>query len=150
METAAFLRLLIEQNKYTSSYSFRKIHPENLDWRLSPEAASVGFIYRHIGEIQLLLGTFLGESTEVSNTTMGFTDTGQGADLEASRHLVEAGYEMLFRLADERDSDWWMATIQTPFFGEIERIRMLGHILNHNAHHAGQIALTLSRFSNAQ
>lgn len=150
METSAFLRLLIEQNKYTSSYSFRKILPENLDWRLSPEAASVGFIYRHIGEIQLLLGTFLGEATEVSNTTMGFQDTGQGADLEASRHLVEAGYDMLFRLAAERDPEWWMGTIQTPFFGDIERIRMLGHILNHNAHHAGQIALTLARFSNAR
>jgi uncharacterized damage-inducible protein DinB len=150
METSAFIRLLIDQNKNTSSYSFREINPENLRWRLSPGAASVGFMYRHIGEIQLLLGTFLGEATEVSNTTMGFKDTGQGADLEVSHRLVDSGYAMLYDLAEKHGTDWWTEKIETPFFGEIERIRLLGHILNHNAHHAGQIALTLARFPDAR
>lgn len=145
METSDLLRLLIDQNKHTCSYSFRKISPENLGWRLTPEAASVGFIYRHIGEIQLLLGTFLGVRPEVVNTTMGFEDTGQGADPEASRRLVEAGYDMLYGLAQQHEPGWWSEKVETPFFGEIERIRLLGHILNHNAHHAGQISLTLSR-----
>lgn len=149
METSTIIRLLIDQNKYTSSYSFRKIHPENLGWRLNPKAASVGFIYRHIGEIQLLLGTFLGERTEVVNTTMGFEDTGQGADLEASHRLVDSGYAMLYDLAEKHQPGWWLEKTETPFFGKIERIRLLGHILNHNAHHTGQIALTLARFSDA-
>lgn len=147
MESSTLVRLLIDQNKYTSGYSFRKINPENLNWRLSPKAASVGFIYRHIGEIQLLLGTFLGEGTEVTNTTMGFEDTGQGADLEASHRLVDAGYAMLYGLAEKHQPAWWLEKTETPFFGAIERIRMLGHILNHNAHHAGQISLTLARYS---
>ncbi len=146
METSDLIRLLIDQNKYTSSYFFQKINPENLDWRLSPEAASVGFIYRHIGEIQLLLGTFLGERTEVANTTMGFEDTGQGSDLEASHRLVDTGYAMLYDLAQKHGPDWWLEKIETPFFGEVERMRMLGHILNHNAHHTGQISLIVSRF----
>lgn len=147
METSAIIRLLIDQNKYTSGYTFRKINPENLGWRISPRAASVGFIYRHIGEILLLLGTFLGAATEVSNTTMGFEDTGQGSDLEASHRLVNSGYDMLYYLVETHEPDWWLEKIETPFFGEIERMRMLGHILNHNAHHTGQIALTLARFS---
>ncbi len=142
---ATALKLLIDQNKFTCYFSFDKIKPENSSWRLTPKAASVGFIYRHIAEIQVLLGTFLGASTDVSNTTMGFSDTGQGADLEASRRLVDAGYEMLYSMADKHDSDWWLKTVETPFFGKIERLRMLGHILNHNAHHTGQISLTLAR-----
>ena len=60
--------------------------------------------------------------------------------------IEAAGYGMLLRLAAERDPQWWMGTTQTPFFGEIERIRMLGHILNHNAHHTGQISLILARY----
>ena len=144
--TTQMIKLLIEQNRHTCSFALDKVSPENLYWKLNDEAASIGFILRHLGEAQLLLGTFLGEGTEVSNTTMGFSDTGQGADLEASRGLVEAGYGMLLRLAAERDPQWWMGTTQTPFFGEIERIRMLGHILNHNAHHTGQISLILARF----
>jgi len=139
------LKLLIDQNKFTCNFSFQKITPKNSSWRLTPEAASIGFIFCHIGEIQLLLGTFLGATTDVTNTTMGFADTGQGADLEASRRLVEAGYEMLYGLAERHDSDWWLETVETPFFGEVERLRMLGHILNHNAHHCGQISLTLAR-----
>lgn len=144
---ATALKLLIDQNKLTCNYTFRKITPENGSWKLNPQAASIGFILRHIGEIQLLLGTFLGEATDVANTTMGFADTGQGADLEVSRRLVEAGYDMLYGLAAGHDAGWWLEQIETPFFGEIERLRMLGHILNHNAHHTGQIALTLARGS---
>lgn len=143
--TANTLRLLIYQNKFTCHFSFEKINPENASWRLTPEAASIGFIYRHIGETQLLLGTFLGEAAAVPNTTMGFSDTGQGADLEASRRLVEAGYEMLHNLVDRHTSDWWLEPVETPFFGKVERLRMLGHILNHNAYHSGQIALSLAR-----
>ena len=148
--TPQLIKLLIEQNQFTCNFALDKISSENLHWKLNEQAASIGFIFRHLGEAQLRLGTFLGEQTEVSNTTMGFQDTGQGADLEASRHLVEAGYGMLFSLAAERDSEWWMGTTSTPFFGEIERIRMLGHILNHNAHHTGQIALVLSRYSTGE
>ena len=89
--TTQLIQLLIEQNRHTCSFALDKVSPENLYWKLNDEAASIGFILRHLGEAQLLLGTFLGEGTEVSNTTMGFSDTGQGADLEASRGLVEAG-----------------------------------------------------------
>ncbi len=142
---ATALKLLIDQNKFTCSYYFRKISPKNLQWKLNAKTASIGFIFRHIGEIQLLLGTFLGEPTAAANTTMGFDDTGQGADLETSRRLVEAGYEMLYSLVDKHDTSWWLEKTETPFFGKIERLRMLAHILNHNAHHCGQIALTLAR-----
>lgn len=140
-----FLKPLINQNQLTSFYTFKKINPENRDWRLNKDTASVGFIYRHIAEIQLLLGQFLGEPTEVVNTTMGFQDTGQGADLEASTALIHDGFRMLHQLAEKHPESWWMETEETPFFGTVTRLAMLGHIFNHNAHHSGQIALTIAR-----
>ena len=39
----------------------------------------------------------------------------------------------------------WLEQIETPFFGPVTRVRLLSHVLFHTAHHAGQIALTLSR-----
>lgn len=138
---------LIDQNEHICGYTFKKITPENLEWRLTADAGSVGFIYRHIGEIQLLLGQFLGESTQVSNTTMGSQDTGQGKDLEASNELIAEGYTMLRRLVSNQTDAWWTEAIETPFFGTITRLQMLGHIMNHNAHHCGQISLTLARYS---
>lgn len=140
------LKPLITQNQFTCAYTFNKINPENRTWRLNDSAASVGFIFRHIAEIQLLLGQFLDVPTEVSNTTMGFQDTGQGNDFEKSNELFQDGYQMLLELAEKQPESWWMETIDTPFFGTVSRLAMLGHILNHNAHHSGQISLTLARF----
>ncbi len=139
------LRLMVDQNKFSCSYSFDKVNAQNQAWKLNDNTSSIGFIYRHSGEIMLLLGTFLGEATDAENSTMGFSDTGQGADTRTSAGLVSRGYEMLYRLAGSHDGAWWHERISTPFFGEIERIKLFAHILNHNSHHAGQISLTLAR-----
>ncbi|MBS1503868.1 MAG: DinB family protein, partial [Bacteroidetes bacterium] len=45
-----FLQNILEQNKMTSSFSFNRITTDNADLRLNRQAASIGFIYRHIGE----------------------------------------------------------------------------------------------------
>ena len=67
----AFLQNILEQNKMTSHYSFDMISTENGDFRLNKEVASIGFIYRHIGETMNLFTGFLGLKTDVQNTTMG-------------------------------------------------------------------------------
>ena len=53
------LREILEQNLKTCSYTFNEIKEENLSYRLNNKTATVGFIYRHIGEIMLLYGNFL-------------------------------------------------------------------------------------------
>lgn len=134
---------LIAQNQLTCYYVFQKIDPGNQGNRLNPSTAGVGFYYRHVGEIMHLLCTFLGVETAVENTTMGFSDTGQGSDIAASRALVDSGYALLNRLAESHDGSWWEGEVETPFFGVVQRVKLLGHILNHNAYHAGQIRLAL-------
>ncbi len=136
---------MIKQNQLTCSFSFNKLTAENAGWRLNAQAASAGFIYRHIGETINLFGTFFGLPTDVKNTTMGQTDTGQGSDISASRILVEQGFEMLKKYVEETEDSAWLDPIQTPFFGTVSRVRLFSHILFHNSHHAGQIALTLSK-----
>jgi uncharacterized damage-inducible protein DinB len=140
-----FLQNILEQNKMTSSYSFNRISNENADFRLNKQAASIGFIYRHIGETMNLFTTFLGLKTDVQNTTMGSTDTGQGRNIEQSRQLVKNGYDTLAQIIVTTPEDNWLDMIDTPFFGKVTRLRLFSHILFHTSHHAGQISLTLAK-----
>ena len=141
----AFLRNILEQNKMTSSYSFDRISDENAGLRLNKQAASIGFIYRHIGETMNLFPTFFGLKTDVQNTTMGSTDTGQGKNIEQSSHLVKNGYDLLAQIIETTPAEDWLNMIDTPFFGKVTRLRLFSHILFHTSHHAGQISLTLAK-----
>lgn len=136
---------MLEQNKLTNSFAFGKLSTENLHKRLSEQSASVGFIYRHIGETMNLFGYFFGIPSEVPNTTMGQQDIGQDFDLDTSHAYVTKGYEMLKKLVEETTDEGWLTEIDTPFFGKVSKIRLFSHVLFHNSHHAGQISLTLSR-----
>jgi uncharacterized damage-inducible protein DinB len=136
---------MLVQNQLTNSFAFEKITNENLNKRLNEQAASVGFIYRHIGETMNLFGYFFGIPSEVPNTTMGQQDIGQDFDLETSQSYVAKSYEMLKKLIEETTDEDWLTQIDTPFFGKVSKVRLFSHVLFHNSHHAGQISLTLSK-----
>lgn len=142
---AVILGEMLAQNDVSCSFALDRVTAENTAWRVNDSAASIGFIYRHIGETMHLLAQFLGVRTEVQNTTMGMTDIGQVFEVEASRALVRQGYAMLAHLVEATPDAAWLERIDTPFFGPVTRARLLSHVLFHTAHHAGQIALTLAR-----
>ena len=139
------LQEMLVQNRITNSYALDRITNENKHYRLNNETASIGFIYRHIGETMNLLGYFLGVPSDIQNTTMGQQDTGQDFQLETSKLYMDKGYKMLEEvIRNSKDEDWSLTT-DTPFFGTVSRMRLFAHILFHNAHHAGQISLTLAK-----
>ena len=78
---------------------------------------------------------------------MGRTDTGQGKNVEESRQLINKGYNLLGQIIETTREEDWLGLIDTPFFGQVTRLRLFSHILFHNSHHAGQISLTLSKGS---
>jgi uncharacterized damage-inducible protein DinB len=140
-----FLQNLLTQNQLTCSFAFNKVSNENAGFRLNQHAASIGFIYRHVGETMHLFSTFFGRKTDVQNTTMGRSDAGQGKNVEESRQLISEGYNALKQIIETSPEKDWLKIIDTPFFGKVTRLRLFSHILFHNSHHAGQISLTLSR-----
>jgi len=75
---------ILKQSQITSHVSFDRVSEENASLRLKDKTASIGFIYRHIGETMNLFGQFFGIPTDVINTTMGQTDNGQVFDLKHS------------------------------------------------------------------
>jgi uncharacterized damage-inducible protein DinB len=139
---------MIRQNRFTSSFSFDQITQQNAALRLNDRTASIGFIYRHIGETINLFSHFFGISTDVRNTTMGQIDTGEHFDIGHSRELIERGYKILEDLVEDSSEEDWLKPVDTPFFGTVSRVRLFAHALFHTSHHAGQIALTLSKGKN--
>jgi uncharacterized damage-inducible protein DinB len=139
------LQEMLVQNMITNSYALDRVTNENKRYRLNSETASVGFIYRHIGETMNLFGYFLGVPSDIQNTTMGQQDTGQDFEIETSKLYIDMGYKMLENLIKNSKEGDWCLTTETPFFGTVSRMRLFSHVLFHNSHHAGQISLTLSR-----
>ncbi|MBV9671183.1 MAG: DinB family protein [Acidobacteriales bacterium] len=135
----------LDQHQFTSRFSFDRVTAETAALRLNPRTASIGFIFRHIGETMNLFAQMLGVPTDVVNTTIGKTDSGESSDTEESRQLITRGYASLKHLIETSADEDWLQPVTTPFFGEVPRIRLFAHTLFHTSHHAGQISLTLSR-----
>jgi uncharacterized damage-inducible protein DinB len=138
---------MVKQNQFTSHFSFDRVTEENASLRLNEKTASIGFIYRHIGETINLFGQLLGIPTDVKNTTIGQIDQGQDHDTGHSRELIERGYQMLQDLVENSPEEDWLKPVDTPFFGTVSRVRLFAHVLFHNSHHAGQISMTLANGS---
>jgi uncharacterized damage-inducible protein DinB len=136
---------IVEQNRFTSHFSFDRVTDANASLRLNDTTASIGFIYRHIGETMNLFGQLLGTPTDVTNTTIGKTDDGRRFDVQVSRQLIDSGYGVLKELIEKSADEDWLTLVDTPFFGKVTRIRLFAHVLYHNSHHAGQISMTLAK-----
>ncbi|MDZ7772830.1 MAG: hypothetical protein U5K31_08845 [Balneolaceae bacterium] len=95
------LRQMVEQSRKDCLRILKDINADNADYRLTKETASVGFIYRYIGEATNMMAQFFGYDTDVEGTTMGQIDTGKDYDLEKSRMLFENGYKTLEKLVKE-------------------------------------------------
>lgn len=130
----------LEQSKMDCLRILININSENVNYRLTEKTASVGFIYRHIGETTNLIAQFYGYKTDVEGTTLNQIDTGEYYDIEISRRLFEQGYATLEKLVNEISDNEWLEEIDTLWFGKISRIRLFSIILFHNSHHCGQIA----------
>ena len=123
MQTEILFEIL-KQNQFTSHFSLDHVSEENASLRLNDKTASIGFIYRHIGETMNLFGQFLGIPTDVVNTTIGQTDIGQVFEVEYSRQLISRGYGVLRDLVENSADEDWLNPVDTPFFGTVTRIRL--------------------------
>ena len=136
---------LLAQNIISCGFSLNMVNSENVSKSLNENTASVGFIYRHIGETMLMFGYFFGKPRDIQNTTMGKQDEGQGQDYEESKRLIEQGFKLLDEIIESTPISEWSEIVQTPFFGAVSKVRLFSHILYHNSYHSGQIALAIKR-----
>ena len=118
------------------------IKKEDLLKRVHSDSNSVGWLMRHIAEVELLFAKNVFErELSVKAQTIGSIakDHGQFDELEPLLELIEkAGDELGAAIQEIED---WEGEVTTAEFGTVTRAEALGRITTHTSYHAGQVAL---------
>jgi uncharacterized damage-inducible protein DinB len=142
-KTAILLELWVEARTRFSN-QLENLTKEDLLKKLGNSPNSVGFLIRHIGDVELLFAkNVFGDSTvKVSaKTVIEKKDTGEWTDLEGLKSYVAESFVKLKSIVEQQlDSDW-ETTITTKEFGSKTKAEAFGRIISHTTYHAGQVAV---------
>lgn len=116
----------------------------NLGKRLLPSQNSVGFLMRHIGDVELLFAKKVFGGTDVkvtAKTVIEKKDTGEWTNLVELIEYVKHSFESLKAIVQLQSDEDWDSIISTREFGTKTKAEAMGRIVSHTAYHAGQIAI---------
>jgi len=121
------------------------IKETDLPKRLNPESNSIGFLLRHIGEVeQLFAKNVFGLDIKVTANTIGKTkDFGRFNDLQLLIEHLDMAEDVLKKAILAQKSEDWTNNITTAEFGTVTKAEALSRIISHSAYHSGQIAMIL-------
>ena len=127
------------------------ISPEDLRKKLGESPNSIGFLLRHLADVELLFGKNVFGSPDIkviANTVIDKKDTGEWTDLLAlQRYVDEAGESLKEIIAQQKEEDW-DKEIHTQEFGTKTLAEAFARIVSHTAYHIGQIAI-LQKYGHA-
>lgn len=142
-KTDLFLECWIESRTRFSN-QLENITAEDLPKKLGASPNSIGFLIRHIGDVELLFAkNVYGDSTvKVSaKTVIEKRDSDEWTDLQALKNYVADSFEKLQSIVAMQTEEDWEAIITTKEFGTKTKAEAFGRIVSHTAYHAGQIAI---------
>jgi uncharacterized damage-inducible protein DinB len=116
----------------------------DLTKRLEPSPNSVGFLMRHIGDVELLFSknVFKNESVHVkAQTVIDQKDSGLWTNLEELKAYLQYSFETILATIAQQEDDSWDEAITTKEFGRKSKAEAFGRIISHTAYHAGQIII---------
>lgn len=141
--TALLIDLWIEsRTRFTNQLP--ALTASDLGKRLSPSENSVGFLIRHIGDVELLFAknVFGGADVKVTaRTVIEKRDTGEWTNLQELTAYVNHSFETLKTIVEKQTAADWETTITTREFGTKTKAEAFGRIVSHTAYHAGQMAI---------
>jgi uncharacterized damage-inducible protein DinB len=144
-KTELFLELWIEsRTRFVNQLP--AITEESLKRKLLPSPNSVGFLIRHIGEVELLFAKNVFGDTTVkvsARTVIEKRDSGEWTNLNELKEYVLHSYDTLKSIIEKQTDEDWETSITTNEFGTKTKAEAFGRIVSHSAYHAGQIAIIL-------
>lgn len=142
-KTHLLLELWIEsRTRFTNQ--MKTLKQEDLTKKLKPSVNSVGFLIRHIGDVELLFAKNVFEAKEVkviAKTVIDKKDTGEWSNLQELKDYVSLSFDSLKSIVENQSEEDWETTITTNEFGTKTKAEAFGRIVSHTAYHAGQIAI---------
>jgi len=116
----------------------------DLPKKLAPGPNSIGFLVRHIGDVEMLFAKNVFGLKEVqvhAKTVIAQHDSGEWTDLAALQTYVHESAATLQRAIEATGDAEWESVIETKEFGRKTKAEALGRIVTHTAYHAGQLAM---------
>jgi len=142
-KTDLLLELWIEaRTRFTNQLP--QISEEDLRKTLAPSPNSIGFLIRHIGEVELLFAKNVFGDTTVkvsAKTVIEKSDSGNWTSLAELKEFVDQSFETLKAIVSNQKEDDWETQITTKEFGTKTKAEAFGRIISHTTYHAGQIAI---------
>jgi uncharacterized damage-inducible protein DinB len=142
-KTEILLELWIEsRTRFTNQLD--NLSETDLQKKLGTSPNSVGFLIRHIGDVELLFAknVFGDSSVKVTaKTVIEKRDTGEWTDLEGLKNYVDESFEKLKSIVEKQSDEDWESTITTKEFGTKTKAEAFGRIVSHTAYHAGQMTI---------
>ncbi|RRQ50576.1 DinB family protein [Maribacter algicola] len=144
-KTQLFLELWIEaRTRFTNQ--LERLKEEDLKKKLPPSVNSVGFLIRHIGDVELLFAkNVFGASgvKVIAKTVIASTDTGEWTNLSELNDYVYYSFNTLKAIVERQEEMDWETLVTTEEFGTKTKAEAFGRIVSHTNHHAGQMAILI-------
>lgn len=142
-QTQLLLELWIEaRTRFTNQIT--TIIEEDLKKKLLPSQNSIGFLIRHIGDVELLFAKNVFGASDVkitAKTVITKYDTGEWTNLQELKEYVVYSFETLQSIVEKQTDTDWETHITTKEFGTKTKAEAFGRIVSHTAYHAGQMAI---------
>ncbi|MCF8277320.1 MAG: DinB family protein [Flavobacteriales bacterium] len=142
-KTQLLLELWLEaRTRFTNQMTLLKA--DDLQKKLAPSPNSVGFLIRHMGDVELLFAKNVFGAADVkvtAKTVIANHDTGEWTDLAELKAYVSESFEKLKAIVEIQSEADWETTITTKEFGTRTKAEVFGRIVSHTAYHAGQMAI---------
>lgn len=120
------------------------ISEKDLPKRLGTSPNSIGFLMRHIGDVELLFAKNVYGASDIkvsAKTVIEKYDTGEWTNIMELNEYVKYSFETLKTIIEQQTESDWETNITTKEFGTKTKAEAFGRIVSHTAYHAGQIAL---------
>jgi uncharacterized damage-inducible protein DinB len=121
-----------------------KLLEEDLSKKIGDCPNSIGFLMRHIGDVELLFSKNVFKMTDVqvkAQTVIDQKDTGAWTNLDELNEYVKHSFKTVLTAIAQQDDQSWEETIETKEFGKKTKAEAFARIISHTAYHAGQLAI---------
>jgi uncharacterized damage-inducible protein DinB len=123
-----------------------KLTENDLKKSLAPAPNSIGFLLRHIAEVELLFSKNVFKSLKVvvkAKTVIDKKDSGEWTNMPEIFSYLEDSKNRISEAIVNQDDNSWNDLITTNEFGTKSKMEAFGRIISHTAYHTGQIGMIL-------
>ncbi len=144
METTKYFYDAYDESRTRLTNVVDQLKPEQVKFKIPGVENSVGFLLRHIADVELLFSKNVIKNREVvvkAQTVIDQKDSGEWVDLAELLEYLEHAAQVISTTIAQQDDESWDEIIETKEFGTKTKAEAFGRIISHTAYHAGQLAL---------